>query len=107
VFDDFTGVMYDTSEGERIARTLGVRKAAILRNHGLLTVGETVDEAVWWFITMSELPGAASGGSGGEADRDRQRKCAGHARASWDACGRMVSVSTAVAAHYSRAAGLV
>ena len=27
-------------------------KAAILRNHGLLTVGHTVDEAAWWFITM-------------------------------------------------------
>src|SRR5258707_5161764 len=52
VFDDFTGVVYDTSEGERIARALGPRKAAILRNHGLLTVGETVDEAAWWFITM-------------------------------------------------------
>src|SRR5258708_10682628 len=52
VFDDFTGVVYDTSEGERIARTLGPRKAAILRNHGLLTVGESVDEAGWWFITM-------------------------------------------------------
>src|SRR5437899_1355817 len=52
VFDDFTGVVYDTSEGERIARTLGPRKAAILRNHGLLTVGHTVDEAAWWFITM-------------------------------------------------------
>ena len=24
----------------------------ILRNHGLLTVGHSVDEAVWWFITM-------------------------------------------------------
>src|SRR5580765_1462509 len=54
VFDDFTGVVYDTSEGERIARTLGPRKAAILRNHGLLTVGESVDEAVWWFITMDQ-----------------------------------------------------
>ena len=27
-------------------------KAAILVNHGLLTVGHSVDEAVWWFITM-------------------------------------------------------
>ena len=27
-------------------------KAAILANHGLLTVGHTVDEAAWWFITM-------------------------------------------------------
>ena len=52
LFDDFTGVVYETSEGERIARALGERKAAILRNHGLLTVGHTVDEAAWWFITM-------------------------------------------------------
>src|ERR1700757_4240656 len=52
LFDDFTGVVYETSEGERIAKALGSHKAAILRNHGLLTVGETVDEAVWWFITM-------------------------------------------------------
>ncbi len=52
VFDDYTGVVTDTSEGERIATALGDRKAVILRNHGLLTVGETVDQAVWWFITM-------------------------------------------------------
>lgn len=52
VFNDFTGVVYDTTEGERIASTLSNFKAAILRNHGLITVGETVDEAVWWFITM-------------------------------------------------------
>src|SRR6266849_339065 len=52
VFDDFTGVVYETSEGERIAKALGNHKAAILRNHGLLTVGRTVDEAAWWFITM-------------------------------------------------------
>ena len=52
VFADFTGVVYETSEGERIAQALGNKKAVILRNHGLLTVGETVDEAVWWFVTM-------------------------------------------------------
>jgi ribulose-5-phosphate 4-epimerase/fuculose-1-phosphate aldolase len=52
VFEDFTGVVYETSEGERIAKALGNHKAAILQNHGLLTVGQTVDEAVWWFITM-------------------------------------------------------
>jgi ribulose-5-phosphate 4-epimerase/fuculose-1-phosphate aldolase len=52
VFADFTGVVHQTSEGERIAKALGNHKAAILQNHGLLTVGETVDEAVWWFITM-------------------------------------------------------
>src|SRR5580698_9149693 len=43
LFADFTGVVYETSEGERIAESLGERKAVILRNHGLLTVGHTVD----------------------------------------------------------------
>jgi ribulose-5-phosphate 4-epimerase/fuculose-1-phosphate aldolase len=52
VFSDFTGVVLESSEGERIAQALGTKKAAILRNHGLLTVGQTVDEAAWWFITM-------------------------------------------------------
>ena len=52
LFEEFRGIVYETTEGEQIARTLGTRKAVILRNHGLLTVGRTVDEAVWWFITM-------------------------------------------------------
>ena len=52
VFDDYTGVVLDTEEGKRIAHALGDSKAVILRNHGLLTVGRSVDEAVWWFITM-------------------------------------------------------
>jgi len=38
VFEDFTGVVYDPAEGQRIADALGVHKAVILRNHGLLTV---------------------------------------------------------------------
>ena len=41
-----------TDEGDRIARALGDSKAVILRNHGLLTVGTSVDAAAWWFITM-------------------------------------------------------
>jgi ribulose-5-phosphate 4-epimerase/fuculose-1-phosphate aldolase len=52
LFSDYTGVVYDTSEGDRIAAALGNYKAAILQNHGLLTVGRTVDEAAWYFITM-------------------------------------------------------
>jgi ribulose-5-phosphate 4-epimerase/fuculose-1-phosphate aldolase len=52
VFDDYTGVVVDTEEGKRIGAALGDNKAVILRNHGLLTVGHTVDAAVWWFITM-------------------------------------------------------
>ncbi len=52
LFDDFNGVVYDVEEGRRIGVALGSHKAVILRNHGLLTVGHSVDEAAWWFITM-------------------------------------------------------
>jgi ribulose-5-phosphate 4-epimerase/fuculose-1-phosphate aldolase len=52
VFADFTGVVYELPEAERIAQALGNKKAAILQNHGLLTVGHSVDEAAWWFVTM-------------------------------------------------------
>ncbi len=52
LFDDYTGVVLDIEEGKRIAHALGENKAAILRNHGLLTVGHSVEEAAWWFITM-------------------------------------------------------
>lgn len=52
LFDDFTGVVLDVEEGRRIGAALGNNKAVILRNHGLLTVGRSVEEAAWWFITM-------------------------------------------------------
>jgi ribulose-5-phosphate 4-epimerase/fuculose-1-phosphate aldolase len=66
LFDDFTGVVVDVDEGKRIAVALGEHKACILRNHGLLTVGHSVDEAAWWFITMertcqAELMARAAG----------------------------------------------
>jgi ribulose-5-phosphate 4-epimerase/fuculose-1-phosphate aldolase len=52
LFDDYTGVVLDLEEGKRIAHALEGNKACILRNHGLLTVGTTVESAAWWFITM-------------------------------------------------------
>jgi len=52
IFDDYTGVVMDTSEGDRIADALQDNKAVILKNHGLLTVGGSVEEAAWWFISM-------------------------------------------------------
>ncbi|RST77182.1 class II aldolase/adducin family protein [Siminovitchia acidinfaciens] len=52
VFADYTGVVLEKSEGERIGEALGNYKATILRNHGLLTVGKSVEEAAWWFILM-------------------------------------------------------
>lgn len=52
LFDDFTGVVLELSEAERIARALGRNSAAILQNHGLLTVGASVDAAAWRYIAM-------------------------------------------------------
>jgi len=65
LYDDFGGVVYTPEEGENLKAALGQSKAMILRNHGLLTVGSTVDEAIWWFISMercckSELIAAAA-----------------------------------------------
>lgn len=52
LFSDFTGVVLDQNEGARIAAALGTHKAVILQNHGLLTVGQSVEAAAWWFITL-------------------------------------------------------
>lgn len=52
VFAEYSGVVLDVDEGKRIAHVLGAGKAVILRNHGLLTVGGSVDEAAWWFVAM-------------------------------------------------------
>jgi ribulose-5-phosphate 4-epimerase/fuculose-1-phosphate aldolase len=52
VCDGYGGVANDVVEGKRIAAAVGGSKAAILANHGLITVGQSVDEAVFWFVSM-------------------------------------------------------
>ncbi len=49
---EYGGVANDVEEGKRIAAALGDNKAAILANHGLITVGRSVDEAAFWFTSM-------------------------------------------------------
>lgn len=62
IYDDFTGVVLDTSEGDLIAKALSEpndfedgRKIAILANHGHLSVGRTVDESVYWFVNFEKM----------------------------------------------------
>lgn len=50
----YGGVVLAEDEGVQIAKALGNGKGAILRNHGLLTVGQTVDEAAWLFLSMEK-----------------------------------------------------
>ncbi|WP_373530865.1 class II aldolase/adducin family protein [Nostoc sp.] len=52
LFDDYTGVVLNTSEGKRLAEALSANKALILSNHGILSVGHTVDEAAFWYISL-------------------------------------------------------
>jgi len=52
-YHDYEGVALEMDERERLARDLGpTSKAMILRNHGLLTLGESVREAfeLMWYL---------------------------------------------------------
>lgn len=84
VFDEFNGVVLDLEEGKKIATALGTKKAAILQNHGLLTVGSTVDDAAWWFITM-------------------ERSCQAQLMA--EAAGTPIHISDSVAEHTYKTVG--
>lgn len=52
VYQEFGGIVLKEEEGVRLAAALGNNKAIILKNHGLLTVGSTVDEAAYLFTLM-------------------------------------------------------
>jgi len=45
-------VVLDTNVGKAMAESLGEKKALIHQNHGIITAGESVDSAVWWFVAL-------------------------------------------------------
>ena len=45
-------VVFEIAAGKEFASKFTTGKAAIHQNHGIFTVGETVDAAAWFFITM-------------------------------------------------------
>lgn len=45
-------VVFEIAAGEEIVSHFPTGKAAIHQNHGLFTVGQTVEAAAFWFITM-------------------------------------------------------
>jgi ribulose-5-phosphate 4-epimerase/fuculose-1-phosphate aldolase len=58
-YDDHTvisaqggAVVFEVEAGKELAAAFPRGKAAIHQNHGLFTVGQTVDEAAFWFISM-------------------------------------------------------
>jgi hypothetical protein len=71
VYDSFNGIVLAAEEGKNIAKAIGNNKAALLQNHGILTVGETIEAAVFWFMSMEKcchsqlMADAAAAGRGG------------------------------------------
>ncbi len=64
--DDGGAVVTDLESGKKLAASLGENKALIHLNHGVITTGESVDEAAWWFIALeracqSQLVAQAAG----------------------------------------------
>jgi len=47
-YHEYEGIAFDLSERERLANDLGNNNVLFLKNHGLLTVGNTVGEAFMW-----------------------------------------------------------
>ena len=55
VFDGEEVQVSDFDTGKRIAAVLGETKAVLLRNHGPLTVGRSVEEAIGWFLLLERV----------------------------------------------------
>lgn len=53
VYPQFGGVVLDREEGKRIASHLGDGKAIILQNHGLITVGQRMNQWSSQMLTMN------------------------------------------------------
>ncbi|KIX99756.1 uncharacterized protein Z520_04392 [Fonsecaea multimorphosa CBS 102226] len=95
VYNSFKGVVLAKEEGENIARAIGNKKACLLQNHGLLTVGQTIEAALFWFCSLEKcchaqlLADAAAAGRGGttvkidDEDAAFTYKSVGTPRAGW------------------------
>lgn len=53
-YSSFRGIVLDEDEGLEIANALGSKKAVILQNHGLLTTGENIESAVFWYMSLEK-----------------------------------------------------
>ncbi|MEU4448756.1 class II aldolase/adducin family protein [Actinosynnema sp. NPDC050801] len=52
LYDDYRGPSIAVEQGRDIAEKLGDKRAILLRHHGLITVGGSLEEAVHWFFTF-------------------------------------------------------
>ena len=68
VFSETTDLIIDQTRGRAVARCLGDHQALILRNHGIVTAGRSIEEAVWLALKLEracrvQLMAEAAGGA--------------------------------------------
>jgi ribulose-5-phosphate 4-epimerase/fuculose-1-phosphate aldolase len=51
IYTAYEGPSISVEQGQDIAESLGGRRAILLKHHGLITVGDSLDAAVHWFFT--------------------------------------------------------
>ena len=89
----FAGVVLAADEGKHIAKALGNKRAALLGNHGLLTVGQSIEETVAMFVLLDKCcevqlaADASSAGSGKPLVKIGETE----AKATWGAIGSPAS----------------
>lgn len=53
VYREYNGLaLEEEEEGHRMAAALGDHRAVVLQNHGVITVGGSVEEAAYWFVSF-------------------------------------------------------
>jgi len=90
VYENWTGVTVEEDLADDIAHALGGNRAAILKNHGILTVGASVDEAAWWFIALercceAQFLTASAGGADpmSQKEAEETHRLVGSSRVGW------------------------
>src|SRR5437660_6111156 len=79
VFSETTDLIVSPARGKAVARSLGQHGAVLLRNHGIVTAGRSIEEAVWIALKLEracrvQLMAEAAGGPKLLADGDDLRQ---------------------------------
>jgi L-ribulose-5-phosphate 4-epimerase len=67
IFSETTNLIVTAALGQAVARTIGPHPALVLRNHGIVTAGQSIEEAVMLAVTLetackTQLLAEAAGG---------------------------------------------
>lgn len=81
-YNDYDGPSIAIEQGHDIAEKLGDKRAILLRYHGLITVGGSLEEAVHWFFTFDscarvQLMANAAGRPTNMSDEQARAACLG------------------------------